>query len=152
MINYKKALDLLINFAMAEGYEVILDHTLVSRIEWVENSLNTPSCIRVERKFKPEIKVYLLLHELGHHLLRKDWKEFTTIFPIAAYAEEIYLEKDINKYKRRLSYTVSSIEEEFKAWDEGLNLANSLGIKLNHKNWHNFKVKCLTTYIKSFCD
>ena len=58
--------------------------------------------------------------------------------------------RNVGKYKRRVTYSVSCMEEEFKAWDEGLKLAEKLDIKINIKKWNEFKSKCLIGYIRYY--
>jgi len=148
--SYKNALQLITEWAKKEGYsEVNLNYNDVSYINWDLNvSLNKPKIIEIEGKYPTEIQVYLLLHELGHHQLRKDWSKYEKTLPIVAKAEhEKYYNNEL-KYKRRIGYSVESLEEEFKAWDEGYKLANKLGIKINLKKWNLIKVKCMLLYIR----
>ena len=126
------------------------DHHDISYIDWKLKTLNEPSVIRIEGKYPVEIKVYLLLHELGHHQLRKDWSKFKKTLPVAAHAEHIHFVKKVGKYKRRVTYTVSCMEEEFKAWDEGFKLAMKLGIKINDTKWNALKSKCLISYMRYY--
>lgn len=149
--SYKRALDTITEWAVKEGYnDISFDHNDISFIDWEKNSLNTPKKIKIEGKYPIELKVYLLLHELGHHQLRKNWDKFTKTLPVAAHAEHIHLSKKEGKYKRRVTYSVSCVEEEFKAWEEGYKLAEKLGIKINLKKWNLFKSKCLITYIRYY--
>ena len=149
--SYKKALTILTEWAYKEGYtDISFDHNDVSYIDWANKSLNTPSVIRIEGKYPIEIKVYLLLHELGHHQLRKDWDKFTKVLPILANAEHASLYKKDRNLKRVLAYDVSCLEEEFKAWEEGYKLGMLLGIKINDKKWHDFRSKCLMAYIRYY--
>lgn len=149
--SYNKALEILTNFAIGEGYvDITFDHNGISFIDWDKDSLNTPKRIKIEGKYSKEFQVYLLLHELGHHQLRKNWGKFSKLLPVAAYAEHIDLVEKDNKYKRRVTYIVSSMEEEFKAWEEGFKLGDKLGIKINSIKWNNFKAKCLISYIRYF--
>ena len=67
-----------------------------------------------------------------------------------AYAEHIHLLKKNGKYKRRVTYNVSCMEEEFKAWDEGLKLAEKLGIKVNVVKWNELRSKCLISYMRYY--
>jgi hypothetical protein len=151
--SYKKAIGQLIEYAVSEGYaKISLNHKGVSMIKWNTQTLNEPKSIYIEGKYGIEIKTYLMLHELGHHELRKDWNKFTKRFPASAYAEEVHLATRDKKYKRRDSYVVASLEEEFAAWDEGLRLANRLGIKINMDKWIDFKSKCLKCYIIYFAN
>lgn len=150
--SYKKALDTLTSWARKEGYEDIsFDHD-TSYIDWSKNSdsINVPKVIKIEGGHTYEIKTYLFLHELGHHQLRKDWDKFNNMLPMAAYAEiKRHKQKD-RKYTRRVSYSVSCLEEEFKAWEEGYKLGVKLGIKIDLKRWAAFKTKCIMTYVRHY--
>jgi len=149
--NYTKALEKLTAWAYEEGYEeIIFDHTDVSYIDWKKKTLNEPRHIKIEGKYSIEIKVYLLLHELGHHQLRKDWGEYERLLPALARAEEEHVLNNDIRYKRRNIYFVSCMEEEFKAWDEGFNLAVDLDIRINEDKWNEFKSKCLLSYMKFY--
>lgn len=149
--NYTRALDKLTHWGHNEGYEkIIFDHNDVSYIDWKTKTLNTPLEIKIQGKYPIEIKVYILLHELGHHILRKDWDEFKRVLPISAHAEHVHFFKKDLKYKRRLKYNVSCMEEEFKAWDEGYKLASILDIRIDDKKWQDFKSKCLMSYMRYY--
>ena len=151
--SYKKAIGQLTEYAVNEGYaKIFLNHKGISMIKWKLRTLNEPKSIYIEGKHGLEIKTYLMLHELGHHELRKDWKTFTKRFPATAYAEEVHLITRDKKYKRRDTYVVASLEEEFAAWDEGLKLGKKLGIKINEDKWVEFKSKCLKSYIVYFAN
>lgn len=148
--NYTKALDRLTKWAEREGYEVIFDHDDVSEIEWGIDTLNFPNIIKIEKTQPIELKVYLLLHELGHHILRKDWGKFEEEFPIIAHAEHVHFYHKDMKYKRRVIYNVSCVEEEFRAWDEGYKLGKKLDIRINYIKWCEFKSKCLLEYMRYY--
>lgn len=145
--NYTKALAILRDYAIELGFkEVIFDHHETSQVAWNIRTLNTPTKIKIEGKHPVEIKVYLLLHELGHNELRKDWDRFGKLLPVAQQAETYY----DNKYRRRQAYFVSNLEEEFMAWDEGLKLAERFGIKINRIKWDEYRSKCLMSYIRFY--
>ena len=151
--SYKRAIDQLKEYAIGEGYaHVTFNYKGVSKITWNRNTLNEPKSIYIEGSHGVEIQTYLMLHELGHHELRKNWKKFTNRFPAAAYAEEVHLETNDKRYKRRDAYVVASMEEEFSAWDEGLKLGKKLGININMDKWIDFKSKCLKSYIVYFAN
>lgn len=151
--NYTKALDKLIEWAHGEGIEKItINHDDISYIDWERKSLNFPKLIKIEGKYSKEIKVYLMLHELGHYQLRKDWDKFGELLPISYQAENSkYFDKDKN-LMRRTMYIVSSLEEEYMAWDEGYKLAGVMDIRINDKNWNAFKSKCLMAYIRYYAN
>lgn len=151
--SYKRALGQLNDYAVSEGYAHInLNHKGISQISWNTRTLNEPKSIYIEGKYGLEIKTYLMLHELGHHEIRKDWKKFKQKFPAAAHAEQVHLEMNDKKYKRRDTYIVASLEEEFMAWDEGFKLGEKLGIKINMDKWVDFKAKCLKRYINYYAN
>ena len=143
--NYKKSMSLLVEYAKNQGFESInLNFDGISTIFWY--SVNIPNIIRIEGKHSIETKVYLLLHELGHHELRKDWVGFEKENPIIAEAE---MEVGF-KLRRRIGYYVSCLEEEYKAWSRGYELGKSLGININDKKWFELKNKCIMGYIRFF--
>lgn len=151
--SYKKALEQLNDYAVSEGYAHInLNHKGISQISWVDKTLNEPKSIYIEGRYGLEIKTYLMLHELGHHEIRKDWKKFKKKLPAVAHAEQVHLEMNDKKYKRRDTYIVASLEEEYLAWDEGFKLGERLGIRIRMDKWIDFKSKCLKKYINYFAN
>lgn len=149
--SYKRALDDLTEYAIKEGYsEVVTDHNDISALYWDTNTLNEPIGIYIEGKHTWEIKVYLMLHELGHHELRKNWKKFEKRFPVIAKAEKAYYLNGVKRYMRRTDYIVGCLEEEYAAWDEALKLGNKFEIKINMTKWGAFKSKCLKGYINYY--
>lgn len=151
--SYKKALGVVTEWAHKQGYtDVSFDHDDVSYIDWKKDgdSLNVPKEIKIEKGYSYEFKTYLMLHELGHHQLRKDWSKFNMVLPMAAFAEVKHYKKHDGKYLRRVSYMVSSMEEEFKAWEEGYKLGIKLGLKIDMKKWDAFKTKCLMSYMRYY--
>jgi hypothetical protein len=148
---YKNGLVILSEWAKKEGFkEVLFDHNDTSLIKWVKDSLNEPLTIKIEGKYSYEEQTYILLHELGHHQLRKRWDKFNKLLPVLAFAEELHHYNKIVKYKRGLSYNISCLEEEFKAWEEGYKLGIKLGIKINDIKWNKLKSKCLISYIRYY--
>jgi len=140
---FQKSIKVLIQYAEEQGFKVIMNYDNTSQVDWIE--LNKPNTIKIEDKAF-DFQVYEFLRELGHHELRKDWSEYKKVLPTVAYAESV----KPNKYRRRIGYYVSSIEEEYKAWERGLELAKLLGIKINKKRWNVLKNRCLMTYIRHF--
>lgn len=146
---------MLTSWAKDEGYtDITFGYKGISYINWKDykkvGKMNTPKEIKLEGGNSDEITTYIFLHELGHHQLRKDWEKFNIILPTVAHAEVKYCKEKVKKYRRRISYMVSSMEEEFKAWEEGYKLGVKLGIKIDDKKWHQYKSKCLMGYIRFF--
>jgi hypothetical protein len=139
--SYTKALNELKEYAISLGFKTIrLDSEVGTYISWYQ------STISIEKNVPVEVKVYLMLHELGHNELRKDDASYKKQLPLVHYAESV-LE---GKYMRRRGYKVSKLEEEFLAWVAGYALAERMGIKINDVKWHSLRTKCLSTYIRFF--
>ncbi len=150
---YTKAFKKLKEWALGEGFKsVTINHDNISYISWEVNSLNTPLNIKIQSGYDDEHRVYLLLHELGHHQLRKDWDLFTENFPVLAKAELWHHKNKGNNLKRRRDYQLHSLEEEFRAWDEGFNLALSMDIPIDLVKWNTLRTKCLLGYFKFYRD
>lgn len=149
--NYNEALSILTDWCISEGFKDIdLKYSGTSQVDWVINTINEPNSIKIYIKYNDEIKTYVLLHELGHHQLRKNWNNFNRVLPVSANAELNYYKNNKNKYLRRLNYTVSCMEEEFKAWDEGFKLGKKLLIKIDLDNWIKIKTTCLISYMRFY--
>lgn len=149
--SYKGALAELVSYASSLGYVVdTASDKGYSYIDWVRESLNEPKVISIQGNLSYEVRVYIMLHELGHHEIRKNWSKFGNLFPIMAHAEQRKHVSNTRKFMRRDSYIVSSLQEEFMAWDEGLKLGLKLGIHLNMSKWVSFKSKCLKSYIRYY--
>jgi hypothetical protein len=150
--SYKNALEKLKEYALKQGFEeVILEHS-GGFIEYEDTNMYSPLKLYVPSGYTNDTRVYIMLHELGHHELRKNWGKFETRLPAVARAEKAVVRKHKNgkKYKRRDSFHISSLEEEFLAWDEGLKLGLKLGIKINMDKWMKVKASMLKTYIKYY--
>jgi len=88
-----------------------------------------------------EKKLYGLLHECGHALIRENWTKFQKEFP--AHAACGY-----DRRKNRTDgYRVSLVEEEYEAWKRGKRLAKRLGIELDEERYEKHKTKCIMSYM-----
>lgn len=141
---YKESLDKLTQYVEGQGFKVNLEYNGVSTIIW--DGLNKPDVINIESGYSDENKVYLMLHEIGHNELRKKWKNYEKKFPIGSHAESV----PEKKFKRRIGYYVSCLEEEFVAWNKGLEIAKKLDITIRQEEWDKLKNKCLMSYIRYF--
>ena len=97
---------------------------------------NGHASISISTKQSKRLQLYSMLHEAGHAVIRSrdNYKE---VFP--------YGKKIKNK---SISRRVDVVREEVVAWEEGRKLADSLGIKLDLKLWHNFIKKNLFDYVR----
>lgn len=93
--------------------------------------------IQINTQRTKENQLYILLHELGHHL----------IFENSNLANKFGLLNNKDR-KRNLSNQILELEEEVKAWHLGEDVANKLNINLS-TNFQLLKAKCLKTYIRS---
>jgi hypothetical protein len=116
--------------------------TVVFATGQVDRFLPEDRLIIIDDTQSEENKLYTLLHECGHalnrdgkmsyrngkyHLLEKS--ELTGI-PIKSYA-----------------YRVQVIEEEMRAWKNGGDLANKIGVKFDEKAYESCAAKCIMTYV-----
>lgn len=149
---YIEAFKKLKKWALKEGFKhIATGHDNISYISWENGTLNEPLRIRIQSGFDSEHRVYLLLHELGHHQLRKDWDWFAENFPVLAKAEVHHIKNKGNYLKRRKDYQMYSMEEEFRAWNEGLNLAYGMNIPVDMIKWNALRTKCLIQYFNFYC-
>jgi len=114
------------------GWSVVCKHS-------VECSADFESrIIVINSQLKPEIRLYRLLHEIGHILIshRKNYKQKFGCY--AASPKD--LQKNINK--------LCVVEEEFVAWDRGLQLARKQNISINEARFNKDKTQCLMSWVK----
>ena len=84
-----------------------------------------------------ENQLYILLHEIGHHLIFEN-SELANKFAIL----------NEKKVKCNLSNQILELEEEVNAWHNGEEVARVLGIELSSR-FQLLKAKCLKSYIRS---
>ena len=89
-----------------------------------------------------EKRLYGLLHECGHALIRKDWGKFSK-----EYKRRVQGDIDGRTARTEL-YRVATIEEEVEAWKRGKRLAKRLGIELYEDRFNAHKAECLMTYVR----
>jgi hypothetical protein len=131
---------------------VIFEYGIDSQVLWKDTSLNVPNKILVERKTNIETSIYLFLHELGHHELRKKWSIFKNNFPIISLEEELRLGKNKKRNTRCTQYYIECFHEEYRAWEEALILAQKLSIPVNINKFNKLKSKCLISYMKYYAN
>ena len=72
-----------------------------------------------------EKKVYILIHEIGHVLVRRNREKYREIF--------------------------STVEEEFEAWRRGKRAAKRLSVYFDERKLESFKTECLMSYMFWTC-
>jgi len=93
-----------------------------------------------------EKRLYVLLHEIGHILIRWNWKKFEKEF--AAHAGHF---ADGRK-SRSKKFRVSTLEEEFEAWKRGKRIASKLSVRIDEEKFNKFKCECLMSYVNWTAD
>jgi hypothetical protein len=149
---YKQAREILAQYAYDEGFEsVVFDHNDISVLANSHlDPIYIPRKIKIEGKYNYELQTYLMLHELGHHELRKDWEVFGERFSITVKAEQHNKRGYSRNFRRRKEYFVEAFEEEYTAWNEGLVLAEVHGIPINFERWNKLRTECLFAYMKYY--
>lgn len=83
-----------------------------------------------------EISLYMLLHEIGHHVTLKKkryQKEYQAVYDTFS--------------KSSTTMRLTNVQEELDAWREGLKLAERLGITVDRRKFEITKSRCITTYL-----
>ena len=121
--------------------EETLGYTVVEDADCVDSCKSDSKVIEIYSLNGVESRLYALLHECGHALIRKNWNKFRTEF--CAHAEH-----DGDGRKESKSFKISTLEEEIEAWKRGWKLAKRLNLSLNKESYSKHKNKYLMTYIK----
>lgn len=98
--------------------------------------------ILISSRLGIEKRLYILIHELGHILIRNNQKKFQSEYSGHA---NVSLDRRCNWTKK---FRVSTIEEEIEAWKRGKRVAKRLGIEINEEKFNKFKTNCLMSYIR----
>lgn len=138
-------LEILKKHAESFGFKVNLN-SKSSEMLTKRGTLNTPNKINIINTNSTH-QCYLLLHELGHWELMKDWDVYKQKYKFTAIGEEFALEK-IYKYRRRIAYKVDIMREEFDAWEAGGNLVTKLGLNIDLSEYNKYSISYLFSYIK----
>ena len=124
------------------GYaEDTLGYTVIEDPEFVDCCRSDANIIEIYSLNGVESRLFALLHECGHALIRKNWTKFKTEFPAHA-------EHDGDGRKETKSLKISTLEEEFEAWKRGWKLSKRLNLRLDKDSYEKHKNKYVMTYIK----
>lgn len=138
----------LIKYAEKLGYRV-QRNSRYSEVLWhPSHPHNKPLSIGLRRQKNPAYEVYDMLHELGHHEIRKSWKDYRKEYPITVHAEKMHYVYGIYKYKRRIGYKLEEVREEFAAWDLGLKIARRKGVEIDLVDYRRYAYKNLMSYVR----
>lgn len=83
----------------------------------------------------------VLLHEIGHHLIGHRGDEDDRF--VAG-----YLQQNTPSANKNFRHRLACIEEEIEAWNRGWKLAKRLDLRLERKEFDEFRVKCLKSYMQ----
>lgn len=138
-----------VKYAEKLGFQVERNST-ISEVTWQAGiPLNKPKKIRLQSRSRAELEMFDLLHELGHHFLRKQWKSYVKRYPTTSAAEFTRGEERHN-LTRRVAYKLELIREEYDAWDMGVEIASKLGIKLDKEAYNYHANRNIGSYVKEF--
>jgi len=134
--------------ALHAAYEQVCDYA-INRLGYdiVEGSDVEDACwcdvkqITICSRMGIEKRLYALLHECGHALIRENWTKFAKEY--AAHAECGF----DGRKARTNQYKISTIEEEVEAWKRGRRIAGRLGIELDEERFNEHKAECLMSYV-----
>jgi hypothetical protein len=126
---------------VVEYAERTLGYTVLEDSDCVDCCRNDVKIIEIYSLNGIENRLFALLHECGHALIRRDWTTFKTEF--CAHAEH-----DGDGRKETKSLKISTLEEEFEAWKRGWKLAKRLNLQLDKDAYTKNKDKYIMTYIK----
>lgn len=117
--------------------EYCIDHgwSVQEEKETVEASVDE-DVIEIGSLICQPLKLFSLLHEVGHLLVWSD--NYKEKFP------------GYDKSERHKHHQVAFLEEEIKAWDKGLVIANELSIEFDMKKWHDHRYDCIHAYIRDY--
>ena len=124
------------------GYaENTLGYTVIEGSDCVDSCKSDSKVIEIYSLNGVENRLYALLHECGHALIRKNWTKFKSQYPAHA-------DHDGDGRKESNSFKISTLEEEIEAWKRGWSLSERLNLSLNKESYNKHKNKHLMTYIK----
>jgi hypothetical protein len=134
-----KAIQALIQYSQSVGLDVHYgDESEVNFFEGY-NVKRKKGYITIKKHRNKTLTLYDLLHELGHYVCRKSWKEYQVKYPSL-----------VGKRKYTHAYYIDSLREEYDAWDNGLIVAQVHGIKINKTHYKEYASHAIYTYVHHF--
>ena len=100
--------------------------------------------IEIDAHQNYKYRLYTLLHEAGHVMLRSSsnsaYESFKRQFPS--------MKVDNRDHRGNLDHRVDVLREEVIAWEKAATLSNQLKIDLDHRSFATHRNNCLKSYIK----
>ena len=121
------------------GYRLTTDSKIDDEVDFDNNTVNIRSQPSIETRF------YILLHECGHILIKRNWNKFAQDNPTSskAWTHINDLRVICSKVNR-----VSTIIEEIDAWRKGRNVAKRMKLYVNDAKFHKLMTDCILSYIE----
>lgn len=127
-MNYKDSLNAVTFWAESNGYSVIIDKDS-------DDSIDTESkFIFIKSTNRLETQLYTLLHECGHHLVRKNGSIFQYDDIRDSYGERSNIHKSF------------VLIEEVEAWRRGYSLGKRLGVPIDDYRWNRIVGSAINKY------
>ena len=126
----------LVSWLNKNNYKVIEGCREEDRIDFEDKT------IYINSQYKPENKLYTLLHESGHYSLNKYRDGFLKSHPV--YPSGV----SDHRKKRSKSYKVCLIAEEMEAWKRGIKIAKRFDFVINEEKYFKEMVKSVWSYVK----
>lgn len=96
--------------------------------------------ITVNGRQRPELQLFVLLHECGHHLV-------SASPPSDGRFSKGYAEQGHHALRSSV-HRIDVFDEELEAWHRGKRLASRLGIQLDERRWDRVRARFLRTYAR----
>jgi hypothetical protein len=112
-------------------------------------ALGEVKTISINSSCHPETKFYTLLHEIGHILIRRDWKRFSKDYPNYLDGPDAAVD---GRRERRKSYRIGLIAEEIEAWKRGRKFADRNQLYVDPLKYDTDANSALMSYIEWIAD
>ena len=131
----KKSLNRVEHFLL-ENYEVYVEYGP----DLSDQFLDDANLVEINDKQDYRSRLCILLHEAGHVVLRRRLteKQFRKSFPA--------MKKAFRDLRRNTAHRIDVLREEVLAWEEALQIAKSLKIKLNSEHFNKQRERALLSY------
>lgn len=96
--------------------------------------------IKVSGRLSPEMQVFVLLHECGHHLIGDKEKHERFGMGYSRLGSDPTI-------TRTFRHKCDIIDEEYEAWHRGLKLARRLRLNIDKDRYDNHRAKMIRTYL-----
>ena len=120
--------------------EDVLGYMVIEGPNHVDRCMPDVKIIKIYSLNGVESRLFALLHECGHALIRRNHDSFKAKYPAHA-------EHDGDRRKESAAFRLSTLEEEIDAWKRGWNLAKRLGLSIDRGAWDKQRTKFLMTYV-----